>query len=281
MKTEEKQAIAGELKVRLRKESQNSLAVRCGISPATLSQMLNNNWKLIADKMWRRVTVALKIDFNWKTAETKNYKMLVEMLNNCKQRSMSVGVSNNPGTGKSHTYKLYERAVENVFYLECKTFWTRKQYMKAMLQTCGITGEGKIEEMIEQFIDHLEGLEKPVVIIDQLDKLNDSSLDLFIDFYNDLDGYCSFVISGVPALKKRIDRGCQRDKTGYKEFFSRIGSKFIPLDPISLKDVALICKANGVNDDEKIEEIYNLCDGDLRRVKRDIEKYFMTKKAVA
>lgn len=36
MKTEEKQAIAGELKVRLRKESQNSLAVRCGISPATL-----------------------------------------------------------------------------------------------------------------------------------------------------------------------------------------------------------------------------------------------------
>ena len=144
MKTEEKQAIAGELKVRLRKESQNSLAVRCGISPATLSQMLNNNWKLIADKMWRRVTVALKIDFNWKTAETKNYKMLVEMLNNCKQRSMSVGVSNNPGTGKSHTYKLYERAVENVFYLECKTFWTRKQYMKAMLQTCGITGEGKI-----------------------------------------------------------------------------------------------------------------------------------------
>lgn len=281
MKTEEKQAIAGELKVRLRKESQNSLAVRCGISPATLSQMLNNNWKLIADKMWRRVTVALKIDFNWKTAETKNYKMLVEMLNNCKQRSMSVGVSNNPGTGKSHTYKLYERAVENVFYLECKTFWTRKQYMKAMLQTCGITGEGKIEEMIEQFIDHLEGLEKPVVIIDQLDKLNDSSLDLFIDFYNDLDGYCSFVISGVPALKKRIDRGCQRDKTGYKEFFSRIGSKFIPLDPISLKDVELICKANGVNDDEKIEEIYNLCDGDLRRVKRDIEKYFMTKKAVA
>ena len=78
-----------------------------------------------------------------------------------------------------------------------------------------------------------------------------------------------------------IDRGCQRDKTGYKEFFSRIGSKFIPLDPISLKDVELICKANGVNDDEKIEEIYNLCDGDLRRVKRDIEKYFMTKKAVA
>lgn len=87
------------------------------------------------------------------------------------------------------------------FILNVKLSGHVNNKMKAMLQTCGITGEGKIEEMIEQFIDHLEGLEKPVVIIDQLDKLNDSSLDLFIDFYNDLDGYCSFVISEFQLLK--------------------------------------------------------------------------------
>lgn len=278
MNHEEKQMIVGEIKIRLRKESQNSLSAKCGISAATLSQMLNNNWELIADRMWRRVLIALKIDFSWRTAETQNYKMLVSLMQNAQNRSISVSIAHNAGAGKSHAYKNYERAVPNVFYVECKTFWSRKNYMKNLLQNCGLSGDGNIEEMVQRFTDNLEGLEKPLVIIDQLDKLNDSSLDLFMDFYNDLDGYCGFLISGVPALKKRILRGCQRDKTGYKEFYSRVGSNFIYLDEVKREDVAKICTANGLNDDEKITEIFNMCSGDLRRVKRDVEKWYMTRK---
>lgn len=279
MKNEEKSLIVGELRIRLRKDSQNALAAKCGISSATLSQMLNDNWDLIADKMWRRVMIALKIDFDWQTAETKNFKMLVSLLQQAQNRSISVSVAHNAGAGKSHAYKYYERAVPNVFYIECKTFWSRKNYMKNLLQNCGLSGEGTIEDMVERFTENLEGLDKPLVIIDQLDKLNDSSLDLFMDFYNDLDGYCGFLISGVPALKKRILRGCQRDKTGYKEFYSRVGSNFIYLDEVTRDDVAKICIANGLKDEEKITEIFNSCLGDLRRVKRDVEKWFMMNKA--
>lgn len=279
MKDNEKQAIVGELKIRIRKgESQNSLALRCGVSSATLSQMINNNWKLIAEKMWRRVMIALKIDFSWQTAETENFKMLISLLSNCKQKSISVGIAHDAGAGKSHSYAHYERQVENAYYLECKTFWTRKNYMKNLLQNFGLANDGSIDEMVERLTDHLEGLDKPIVIIDQLDKLNDSSLDLFMDFYNVLDGYCAFVISGVPALKKRILRGCQRDKSGYKEFYSRIGKNFIYLDSITLNDVALICNANGLDDVDVINHIFNMCEGDLRRVKREVQKYFMTKK---
>lgn len=280
MKDNEKRAVVGELKIRIRKgESQNSLAVRCGISAATLSQMINNNWNLIAERMWRRVIVALKIDFSWKTAETTNFKMMMALLDNCKTTSISVGVSHDAGAGKSHAYTHYERLVDNVFYVECKTFWTRKAYMKNLLQSFGLSNDGSIDEMFERLTDHLEGLEKPLVIIDQLDKLNDSSLDLFMDFYNVLDGYCGFVVSGVPALKKRILRGCQRDKSGYKEFYSRIGKKFIYLDPITIDDVALICRENGLTDEELINQFYNMCEGDLRRVRKDVQVYFMKKRA--
>lgn len=280
MKTEEKQAIVGELKIRIRKgESQNALALRCGISSATISQMLNNKWALIAERMWRRVVVALKIDFSWRTAETKNFKMLISLLNNCKERSMSVGVSHNAGAGKSHAYTHFERLADNSFYIECKTFWTRKNYMKNVLQNCGLANDGSIEAMVDRLTDHLEGLEKPILIIDQLDKLNDSSLDLFMDFYNVLDGYCAFVVSGVPALKKRILRGCQLDKTGYQEFYSRIGRKFIHLDDVTLEDVAMVCEVNGVTDEEAVNHIFNTSEGDLRRVKREVQKHFMTKRA--
>ena len=68
---------------------------------------------------------------------------------------------------------------------------------------------------------------------------------------------------------------------GYRERFSRYGSKFIPLDEFSYKDVTAICNANGVTDNEVIENIFDNCLGDGRRIKRLVEKYFLTEAQTA
>lgn len=281
MNTNQKNTIVAELKVLIKKDSQNKLARQASVSSATISQMVNNKWELIADEMWRKVQVSLRIDPNWNTADIANYKMLNALMYNAQRQSMSVAISHNAGAGKSHSYQAYKRRMDGVTYLECKTYWTRKNYMRNLCNACGLDDKGGIDVLVERFVTYLQGLEKPFVIIDQLDKLNDSSLDLFMDFYNELDGYCGFLVSGVPALRKRILRGCQLDKSGYKEFYSRVGKTFIQLDDIKLKDVRLICEANGVNEEEVIQHIYNICEGDLRRVRREIEKHFLRLKKVA
>lgn len=76
--------------------------------------------------------------------------------------------------------------------------------------------------MIETFVEYVMGLNKPLIIIDQMDKLKGKAFDLFMDLYNDLYRCCGFLISGVPALKKRIKRGAKIDKIGYREVLSRI-----------------------------------------------------------
>lgn len=281
MNTEQKQRIVTELQAICKKDSQKKTATRAGVSSATISQMLNHKWDLIAEEMWRKVQAALRIDFGWNTAETKNFKMLNNLLINAQNQSISVAIAHNAGAGKSHAYKHYERATSNVVYLECKTFWTRKNYMRNLCIACGMDDKGSIDELVERFVSYLQGLDRPFVIIDQLDKLNDSALDLFMDFYNDLDGYCGFLVSGVPALKKRILRGCQRDRSGYKEFYSRIGKTFIYLDDITLNDVVLICKENGIYDDEFADHAFNICDGDLRKIRREVDKYFLLQKKSA
>lgn len=281
MTSQQKITIANELKVLSKKDSQNKLARQAGVSSATISQMINNKWDLIADEMWRKVQVSLRIDPNWNTAEIANYKMLNALMYNAQNQSISVAISHNAGAGKSHSYQAYKRRMEGVIYLECKTFWTRKNYMKSLCNACGLDDGGRIDDLVDRFVTYLQGLNKPFVIIDQLDKLNDSSLDLFMDFYNELDGYCGFLVSGVPALKKRILRGCQRDKSGYKEFHSRVGKTFIQLDEIKIKDVRMICEANGVTEEEFVQHTYNICDGDLRRVRREIDKYFLRLKKAA
>lgn len=271
----QKEKIVEQLKLMSARSSQNKLSIQAGISAGTLSQMINGKWDLIKDEMWNKVRMNLGITFGWQTAKTTNYVQLNNLLNSVQTRSISICISHDAGAGKTHTYKEYAKQNRNVIFVECNNYWTKKIYMRELVRACGLETGGTIETLIFRFIDHIKGLNKPLVIIDQIDKLKDPSLDLFMDFYNALDGHCGFVISGVPALKKRIERGCVLDKIGYKELRSRVGRSYLKLSPITVEDVTAICYANGITDEEKAFMIYNNCEGDLRRVKRDIDKHFM------
>lgn len=277
----QKQQITAEIKHLCSLTSQNKVATKAGVSSATISQMINENWSLIKDEMWRKVKVKLRIELDWQTAQTSNLDYIYKHLVKAKERSLSFGVSHDAGAGKSHTYKLFAKTHPNVIYIECKTYWKTKSYAKALVTACGLDDYGTTEELVERFIDYLAGLSEPLVIIDQMDKLKDGSMDFFIDLYNDLNGHCGFVLSGVPALEKRIKRGVKTDRTGYFELWSRIGRKFLKLKPVTVQDVKAICEANGLTDQEKIEDIFSLCDGDLRRVKKDVENYFLNRKKAA
>lgn len=281
MEAAQKILIVEELKLLSLKDSQNKVAKKAGVSSATISQMINHNWDLIKPEMWRKVQANLHIDFEWNTAQTANLKAITEMLTSIQDRSMSIGVSQPAGIGKSHSYKHYARKTKNVILVECKNYWSKRTYVRQLMSSSGLDTFGTTEELIERFIDYLKGLEKPLVIIDQADKLKDPTLDLFMDFYNELDGYCAFLLSGVPALEKRILKGVQKDKIGYCELWSRIGRKFIPLKKPNAADVEAICIANGISDVDVIDAIWIQSDGDLRRVRRDIEKYYLIHRKTA
>ena len=70
------------------------------------------------------------------------------------------------------------------------------------------------------------GLEDPIIIIDQMDKLKKGAFDLFMDIWNDLFRCSAFVVSGVPALKRRILRGAKMIKSGYRKLHSRLQNHF-------------------------------------------------------
>ncbi|MBV7268406.1 AAA family ATPase [Winogradskyella luteola] len=244
------------------------------VSTAIVSQIINNNWNLISNEMWRIIQKRLFLDFEWKTVAIENFKLITHFLNTSKKQGISIAISDTAGKSKSETFKAYWKSnINSTIYLQCKTSWTKKSYLKALLVASGLDSYGKTEELLARFLKHLMSLENPLVILDQADKLKDPQLDLFMDFYNDLNGHCGFMISGVKALEKRILKGVHRQKIGYEEFYSRIGRKFIELDHITFKDVKLICNANGVDDDDEIQYIFNNCEDDLRRVRRDIDIY--------
>ncbi|OXA83699.1 hypothetical protein B0A56_00840 [Flavobacterium columnare NBRC 100251 = ATCC 23463] len=274
MTENQKKQITTEIRRLVGMTSGEKIAKKAGVSGATISQMINENWELINDKMWRKVKIKLKIDLDWNIAPTANTLEIIRTLKHAQARGESFAIADKAGFGKSETYKHYAKNNPEVVYVECKTYWNTKTYIKAICNACGLNDLGTTEELVDRVVNYLAGLDNPLVIIDQIDKLKDGAWDFFIDFYNDLGDNCAFCLSGVPAFEKRLLRGVSRDRSGYFEVWSRIGSKFFKLKDITLDDVAEICKANGLTDEYEIRTIYDKCNNDLRRVRKDIKNYY-------
>jgi len=272
MTQEHKNAIVAEIKWMSGKTSQKRVATQAQVSPGTISQIIAGNHEHISDEMFRGIQGNLRIDLNWNIAITDNLKEAYHFCNSAQKQGLALLISDKAGKGKSNAYKYYDRRNDNVLHIECKASWSKKSFVKQLLITMGVKPYGTTEELLAKFNDTIKRLHQPLLILDQADKLKDPQLDLFMEFYNDHEGHLGIILSGVDALRKRIEKGVQRSKVGYDELYSRVGRKIIRLNPINKKDVAAICEANGVTDKDDKITIYDTCGGDLRRVRREIKK---------
>lgn len=274
METTEKQKIVDHLKTYVgRHESQNKAAKTLNnVSAATISQMLNNNWELIKDDMFRHVGKQIGYSSNeWTTVETADFKTLRMLLKESQENSLAMGIVGTAGSGKSIALKTYAKETKNAFLLSCNEYWNRKFFLGELLTVMGIDYSGlTVGEMMAEVVKRIKLKESPIIILDEADKLTDQVLYFFITLYNLLEDHCGIVLCATDHLEKRLAKGRRLNKKGYNEIFSRIGRKFIELKGVSFTDVVQICIANGIADKALLKQVWEDCEADLRRVKRKI-----------
>jgi len=264
-----------------RYESQNKAANSLkGVSSATISQMLNDNWELIKGEMWKNV--AAQIGYTkaqWVPVETRDFRMLTALLNDARDNSNVFASTGDAGTGKSFALKAFASENKRVFLLCCNEFWNRKMFLQELTTSMGIDNSGyTVGEMMYEVVSKLKKMDNPLIIMDEADKLSDQVLYFFITLYNQLEDHCGLVLVATSHLEKRIKRGIKLNKKGYTEIFSRMGRKFIGLKGVGSTDVRAICTANGVENAAAIKDIWDDCEGDLRRVKRKIHAWKQAQK---
>ena len=153
--------------------------------------------------------------------------------------------------------------------LSCSEYWNRKEFLGELLQSLGVEpGGSTVADMMREAIRQLKRREGILIVMDEADKLSDQVLHFFITIYNKLEDSVGIVLCATQYLKKRIERGVVNNRKGYKEIYSRIGRKFIPMPVVNRGDIKAVCIANGLNDRGDIERIIEDADCDLRRVKR-------------
>lgn len=272
MKQTEKEAIAAKLRTYVdSKESQNAAAKSLrGVSAATVSQILNGNWYLISDDMWRTVGNQIGYDpRNWVVIETEGYRRMTQVLTDAQRHSLVMAVTGDAGCGKSQAIKVYAGSNRNVIALSCSEYWNRKEFLGELLQSLGTEpGGSTVADMMREAIRQLKRREGVLIVLDEADKLSDQVLHFFITIYNKLEDTVGIVLCATQYLKKRIERGVVNNRKGYKEIYSRIGRKFIPMPVVNRGDIKAVCTANGLEDRREIERIIDDADNDLRRVKR-------------
>ncbi|MCT4580806.1 MAG: ATP-binding protein [Flavobacteriales bacterium] len=256
--------------------SQNKAANRLkGVSAATLSQIVNDNWELINDSMWNKIAAQIQSQKKpWQFAMTKDAQTLFHVFDDAKQHNLVISIVGSEGTGKSESAKRFTQDNKDVYLLNCNEYWDRRWFLKELLKAMGKDPAGMVmAEMMEVAVLTLEGKDCPQIILDEADKLRDQVFYFFITLYNRLQDKCSIVLMATQYLQKRIKRGLSLNKKGYREIYSRLGKRFIELDGVNFTDVVMICQANQVENKTIIKQIYDDCDNDIRRVKRKIHAY--------
>lgn len=278
--------IAQELREYCQKfNSQNRAAAAIGIAPATVSAILNNDWALVSEAMFIKIADAIGYEASsWQAIETKVWKNFNKILNDAQENAFVMAVTSDAGSGKTFTSKSYVKNHAEAYHISCKSYWTKKDFLIEIGRAIGNKTDGKrVTVLVDEIINTLSWRDsKPLLILDEADKLSDTVLQLFITLYNDLEGRCGIVLCATDHLEMHIRRGVNLGHTGFNEIISRLGRKFIALPSITSKDVTMICEANGITTAEAINEVLigSAYEGrakgknalyDLRRVHRIID----------
>lgn len=254
--------------------SRERAAIQAGTKGSTLSQVINGKYGADDTAIYRLLARWIGYDErHWVLADTVNHRLIFRTLTEAQHSSQAYAITGAAGCGKSSAFQAYARKHRNVVHFTCDEFYSKQLFLREILRQLGKDhGWMSLSEMMHVITSQLIAADRPLIIIDEADKLRNDVLYLFISLYNRLEDNCGLVMAATDYLTKRLERGLKFNWKGYQEIWSRIGRKPVECLKTRPTDVRMICQANGVDDDREIERIVLESEGDLRRVKRMVHR---------
>ncbi len=167
------------------------------------------------------------------------------------------------GFGKSMSANYVANA-RRAFYVQAKSVWTKKHFLKAVLFEMGLKPAGTIPEMADQVAEELALSGRPL-IVDEFDHVIDkNAVELVRDLYESSQAPILIIgEEGLPAKLKRWER-----------MHGRVLA-WVPAQPVTIADAKqlkdLYCRNVTVADD-LLARLVELSHGSVRRVCVNLER---------
>lgn len=248
--------------------SYSAVARKCNINVGALSSILSGKYGANESRMLQKIATELNYkESSWKIVRTiSNYRKIEQVYNDAKTESMWFTISNKAGSGKTGTMEdLFNRDNSgSVVFIQAEE-WSGRQFLtKLIMQTLGesaLQGQGymsvaKLIDIVANYFNDMS-LDRPVLLIDEADKLRPTALRVLIPLYNRTESRLGVILSGTENLEKEIKAGVRLHKKGYDELESRFGRTYIHLKGATEKEVYQICEANGISKGETQDIIWS------------------------
>jgi len=166
------------------------------------------------------------------------------------------------GWGKS-TAAAYVTNRLNAYYIECKSSWTRKAILNAILNEMGIIPENTIYQMADQVYAQLMASGRPL-IIDEMDYMvSKGAVELIRDIYE--GSKAAILLIGEERLPKKLER--------WERFHGRV-LDWVPAQPADIEDTIrlaqLYCRKVEIGKD-LLKRIHQVSRGSVRRICVNLE----------
>jgi DNA transposition AAA+ family ATPase len=253
-----------------------------GINSAQLSRINKGELEgVLSEAKW--ITIARKLGVNinnirnWTTVKTEVFTHIYTQLKTCQKHSLSGLLCDVADIGKSHTAKHYCKENKNAVYIDCSQVKTKQLLVRKIAQEFGVNHTGRYADVYGDLVYYINVIDCPLVV---LDEFGDLKYDAFLEckaLWNATEFSCGWYAIGADGLKVKMKNNLGKQKVGYTEMFSRLGSRYQKISKDGKEDFesfkkklfASIAKANGISD---IRTSYAKNNGSLRRIFTEFQK---------
>lgn len=254
--------------------SYSAVARKCGINVGALSTILRGKYGANETAMLQKIAKALDYrESSWQLVRSiANYRTVETVFADAKAESMWFAVSSKAGSGKTGALEdLFNKDITGtVIFIQAEE-WSGRQFLLKLIEktmgepalTSGYKTIAQLTDLVVNYFNEMS-LDKPVLLIDEADKLRPGALRALIPIYNRTEYRLGVILSGTENLEKEIKAGVRLHKKGFDELESRFGRTYIQLKGATEKEVYDICAANGLTDQLAQQHVW----GELDKVKK-------------
>jgi hypothetical protein len=124
-----------------------------------------------------------------------------------------------------------------------------------ILDNLGVQYNGNIHDVMLKIAQTLNNMENPLLIVDEAGKMNHVMMLYMHDLREYTNQNCGIILAGMPYFKANLQKFAQKEKEGCSEFLRRI-NLWHSLSGLSRSEIKYICKEEGIDDQERIKELY-------------------------
>lgn len=188
----------------------------------------------LSDANWLKLARLLNVTTEWITGETPTYIHITSQLSNCQRSSIGSIFCDVAGIGKTHAARAYASSHKNAVCVDCSQVIAPQDIIRLIARSFGLDYKGRFKDVYELLVRYLQGVHKPLIILDEAGDLENTAFRLVKKLWNATEKQCGWYLLGADGLKERWERARRCRTVGYAEMFNRFGETYqsvVPLDP--------------------------------------------------